>query len=62
MKKNIISILFCIILLVPSCASSKPTTQKPLQQQEVVSGENDPLMKLLLSGLIILSINFLVTK
>lgn len=62
MKKNIISILFCIILLVPSCASSKPTTQKPPQQQEVVSGENDPIMKLLLSGLIILSVNFLFTK
>lgn len=31
-------------------------------KKEVVSGENDPIMKLLLSGLIILSINFLVTK
>ena len=61
-KKNIISIVFCIILLVPSCASPKLTTQKPPQQQEVVSGENDPLMKLLLSGLIILSVNFLFTK
>jgi hypothetical protein len=62
MKKNIISILFCIMLLVPSCATSKPTTQKPSQPQEVVSGENDPIMKLLLSGLIILSVNFLFTK
>ena len=62
MKKNIISILFCIMLLVPSCATSKPTTQKPPQSQEVVSGENDPIMKLLLSGLIILSVNFLFTK
>jgi hypothetical protein len=62
MKKNIISILFCIMLLVPSCATSKPITQKPPQPQEVVSGENDPIMKLLLSGLIILSVNFLFTK
>tara|TARA_Y100000385_G_scaffold213701_1_gene222118 strand:- start:1275 stop:1460 length:186 start_codon:yes stop_codon:yes gene_type:complete len=61
MKKNIILILFCIMLLVPSCATSKLNTQKP-QQQEVVSGENDPIMKLLLSGLIILSVNFLFTK
>ena len=49
------------MLLVPSCATSKLNTQKP-QQQEVVSGENDPIMKLLLSGLIILSVNFLFTK
>ena len=62
MKKNIISILFCIMLLTPSCASSKPTKVKKVEKKEIVSGDNDPLMKLLLSGLIILSINFLVTK
>jgi len=63
MKKNIISILFCIMLLAPSCASSKLTTQKPPPPpKEVVSGEHDPIMKLLLSGLIILSVNFLFTK
>jgi hypothetical protein len=62
MKKRIIAILFCIILLVPSCASSKPIKEKPQQTKEVVSGENDPIMKLLLSGLIILSVNFLFTK
>ena len=50
------------MLLAPSCASPKLTTQKPSQPQEVVSGENDPIMKLLLSGLIILSVNFLFTK
>jgi len=50
------------MLLAPSCASSKPTTQNPPPPQEVVSGEKDPLMKLLLSGLIILSVNFLFTK
>jgi|TARA_B110000037_G_scaffold197336_1_gene235362 hypothetical protein len=62
MKKNIISILFCIMLLAPSCASSKPTKVKKVEKKEIVSGEKDPLMKLLLSGLIILSINFLTTK
>ena len=48
---------------MPSCASSKPTTQKPPPApKEIVSGENDPIMKLLLSGLIILSVNFLFVK
>ena len=63
MKKNIISILLCITLLVPSCASSKSASTKIEEpKKEVVSGENDPIMKLLLSGLIILSVNFLFTK
>ena len=50
------------MLLAPSCASSKSTKVKKVEKKEIVSGEKDPLMKLLLSGLIILSINFLVTK
>ncbi len=50
------------MLLLPSCASSKPTTVKIEEPREQVSGEHDPIMKLLLSGLIILSLNFLVTK
>ena len=62
MKKRIIAILFCIILLVPSCASSKPIIPKsePDPVEKVVS--KDPLMKLLASALIIYAIQILVTK
>ena len=59
MKKMMIVIMASTILLT-SCGTSKNVTSKP--KTEVVSGEKDPLMKLLVSGLIILSINFLVTK
>ncbi len=61
MKKNIISILFCIMLLVPSCATSKSTTTNVEENsvEKVVS--KDPLMKLLASALIIFTINTLVT-
>ena len=47
-------------ILLTSCGASKKVSSKP--KTEIVSGEKDPLMKLLVSGLIILSINFLVTK
>lgn len=62
MKKKMISVLLISTLLV-GCGSTKtinPCCEKP--QKEQVSGEHDPIMKLLLSGLIILSINFLFTK
>tara|TARA_Y100000389_G_scaffold77199_1_gene73977 strand:- start:803 stop:997 length:195 start_codon:yes stop_codon:yes gene_type:complete len=61
MKKNIISIMFCIVLLVPSCATSKPTTLnvEETKVEKIVS--KDPLMKLLASALIILAINTIVT-
>ena len=61
MKKNIISIIFCIILLVPSCATSKPTTLnvEETKVEKIVS--KDPLMKLLASALIIFAINTIVT-
>ncbi len=61
MKKNIISILFCIMLLVPSCATSKSTTTNVEENsvEKVVS--KDPLMKLLASALIIFTINLMVT-
>lgn len=59
MKRKIV-LLSLVGLLSFNCASAKPT--KFESKQEQVSGENDPIMKLLLSGLIILSINFLVTK
>ena len=61
MKKNIISIMFCIVLLVPSCATSKPTTLnvEETKVEKIVS--KDPLMKLLASALIIFAINTIVT-
>ena len=61
MKKNIISIMFCIVLLIPSCATSKPTTLnvEETKVEKIVS--KDPLMKLLASALIILAINTIVT-
>tara|TARA_Y100000389_G_C17201944_1_gene384118 strand:+ start:392 stop:577 length:186 start_codon:yes stop_codon:yes gene_type:complete len=61
MKKRIIAILFCIILLVPSCASSKPVIPKSESTVEKVVSK-DPLMKLLASALIIYAIQILVTK
>ena len=61
MKKNIISIMFCIVLLIPSCATSKPTTLnvEETKVEKIVS--KDPLMKLLASALIIFAINIIVT-
>ena len=62
MKKKIIAILFYIMLLIPSCASSKPVIPnlEPDPVEKVVS--KDPLMKLLASALIIYAIQILVTK
>jgi uncharacterized protein YcfL len=63
MKKKMIAIALSTTLLV-GCGSTKNIepccNEEP--KKEVVSGENDPIMKLLLSGLIILSVNFLFTK
>jgi len=61
MKKNIILILFCIILLVPSCSTSKPTTLNVEENKVEKIVSKDPLMKLLASTLIILAINIIVT-
>ena len=61
MKKRIIAILFCIIFLVPSCASSKPVMPKSESTVEKVVNK-DPLMKLLASALIIYAIQILVTR
>lgn len=61
MKKKVISLLLVSTLLF-GCGSTKSTTNTEVQT-EVVSDEiNDPLMKLLLSGLIVLSLNLLLTK
>jgi uncharacterized protein YcfL len=63
MKKKLITLGLVSTLLV-GCGSTKNIepccNEEP--KKEVVSGENDPIMKLLLSGLIILSVNFLFTK
>jgi len=61
MKKKITALLFVTLLLTSSCGSTKPAADKCCKEKtEVVSGEKDPLMKLLVSGLIILSINLMI--
>ena len=58
-----VAIALSSILLV-GCGSSKGLDKccKEEIKTERVSGQNDPVMKLLLSGLIILSVNFLFTR
>lgn len=62
MRKKMTAIALSLILLV-GCGSTKGIDEccKEKTKTEVVSGENDPLMKLLASALIIFSINLLVT-
>ena len=65
MKKKITALLFVTLLLTSSCGLTKPAADKCCKEKtktEVISGENDPLMKLLASALIILAINLIVTK
>jgi len=62
MKKKMIALSLSSILLF-GCGSSKPATDdccKP--KTEVVSGEHDPVMKLLISGIVVLALNVLLTK
>lgn len=62
MKKKLISVLLVSILAF-GCGTTKASTKSNDKvRTEVVSGENDPIMKLLLSGLIILSVNLLFTR
>ena len=60
MKKKVISLLLVSTLLF-GCGSTKSTTNTEVQT-EVISGEHDPIMKLLLSSLIIYSLNLVLTK
>lgn len=60
MKKKVISLLLVSTLLF-GCGSTKSTTNTEVQT-EVISGEHDPLMKLLLSGLIVLSLNLMISN
>ena len=63
MKKKITALMFATLLLTSSCGSTKPAADKCCKEKtEVISGENDPLMKLLVSALVILAINLIVTK
>jgi hypothetical protein len=62
MKKNIISILLVSTLLV-GCGSTKPTApccNEETGVEKVMT--KDPIMKLLVSGLIIYSINILFAR
>lgn len=62
MRKNIILISLCCMLLF-TCGSSKPLVEKKDDPKEkVITVKKDPLMGLLLSGLIIYSINILFAR
>ncbi len=63
MKKKITALMFATLLLTSSCGSTKPAADECCKPKtEVKSGENDPIMKLLSSALIIFAIQILVTK
>ena len=59
MKKKVIVLLLASTLLT-NCGSTQNVPSK--SNIEVVSGENDPLMKLLVSGLILLSLNLMISN
>ena len=63
MKKKMLSICLISTLLF-GCGSTKPTTDECCKKETAIENvtTKDPIMKLLVSGLIILSINLLVTK
>jgi len=63
MKKKLISVFLVSTLLV-GCGSTKPATDECCKEETAIEKvtTKDPIMKLLVSGLIILSVNFLFTK
>ena len=63
MKKKLISVFLVSTLLV-GCGSTKPATDECCKKETAIEKvtTKDPLMKLLVSGLIILSVTFLFTK
>ena len=60
--KRIMIVLSLSSILIFGCGSSKVTSNNTESKTEVVNQKEDPIMSLLLSGLIILSVNFLFTK
>jgi uncharacterized protein YcfL len=60
--KRIMIVLSLSSILILGCRSSKVTSNNTESKTEVVNQKEDPIMSLLLSGLIILSVNFLFTK
>lgn len=62
MRKKIILISLCCMLL-STCGSSKPSSKEKVEpKKEVVNKSEDALMGILLSGLIIYSINILFAR
>ncbi len=60
MKKKLISIALVSTLLI-GCGSSKASANTTTQT-EVVNVENDPVMKLLISGLVIYTVQLLFAR
>lgn len=59
MKRKVLVLLLTSTLL-SNCGSVQNVPNK--STVEVVSGEKDPIMKLLVSGLILLSLNLMITR
>jgi len=62
MKKKITAFLFAALLLTSSCGSTKPAADECCKQKTEVRSNEDPVMNLLASALIIFTIQLLVTK
>jgi hypothetical protein len=60
MKKNIISILFCIILLTPSCGSSKPSWER--KDKPHVTQNDHAVLGILFSAMILFSLHTFTTR
>jgi|TARA_B100000768_G_C11207852_1_gene344644 hypothetical protein len=65
MKKRMIALSLSSILVF-GCGSSKPVSndccKTETTETQIISGEDDPTMKLLLSGIIILAINLMIAR
>ncbi len=58
--KNKFIVLLLTSLLLTNCGSTQSVTKET--KTEVVSGEKDPLMKLLVSALILYSFNLMISR
>lgn len=65
MKKKMI-VLSLSSILIFGCGSTKPASNDCCKTEttkiQKISGENDPIMKLLLSGLILLALNLTIAR